>query len=273
MSGTRQNLFVKAIRSIAGLLRVGMTFVVISRNWFFHVRFKGKAASTRARAEWMQQSAKALAGALRIRVQAQGAPPQSGLIVCNHLSYLDILVLGAGHPTLFVSKAEVRSWPWIGWLTECAGTLFINREQRGDVARLKDRIQALLGEGVPIAFFPEGTSTHGEQVLPFRASLLEPASANNCPVTPASLAYHLKHGSVVEEVCFWRDMTFGPHLWNLLSKPEIEASVVYGETVIASADRKTLAQSLHASVCALRSRHPFNRKTAAEPLGDLLNAG
>ncbi len=242
---------------MVGMTRLLGAFFMISVRWFSGVRFRGKASSTRARAEWMQQSAQALADALRIRVHSKGATPTRGLIVCNHLSYLDILVLGARHPTLFVSKSEVRSWPWIGWLTECAGTLYINRAQRADVARLKDRIRELLGEGVPIAFFPEGTSTHGEQVLPFRASLLEPASANKCPVTPASLAYRLKRGSVVEEVCFWRDMTFGPHIWNLLSQRDIEASVVYGETVIADTDRKVLAQSLHARVCQLQSQHDF----------------
>jgi 1-acyl-sn-glycerol-3-phosphate acyltransferase len=242
---------------MVGTVRLLAAFFMISVRWFFTVRFLGKASSIRARAEWMQRSAQSLADALGMRVHSKGAAPTQGLIVCNHLSYLDILVLGARHPTLFVSKAEVRSWPWIGWLTECAGTLYINREQRTDVARLKDSIHQLLGEGVPIAFFPEGTSTHGEQVLPFRASLLEPASANRCAVTPASLAYHLKGGSVVEEVCFWRDMTFGPHIWNLLSKSGIEASVVYGETVIADADRKVMAKSLHASVCALGTQHPF----------------
>ena len=249
----------KSLRSMVGMFRLLGVFFMISMRWFSEVRFKGRASSFRARAEWMQQSAQSLADVLRVRVHSRGVAPAHGLIVCNHLSYLDILVLGARHPTLFVSKSEVRSWPLIGWLTECAGTLYINREQRTDVARLKESIQQLLGQGVPIAFFPEGTSTHGDQVLPFRASLLEPATVHQCPVTPASLAYHLKDGSVVEEVCFWRDMTFGPHIWNILSKREIEASLVYGETVIAGTDRKVLAKSLHASVCELRSQHPFRR--------------
>ncbi len=232
-------------------------FARITLRWFTTVRFPGKARSTPHRAVWMKESAQALADYLRLQVRFSGELPQGGLIVSNHLSYLDILVLGVARPTIFVSKYEVRFWPWVGWLTHCAGTLYINREQRKDVARLKDSIADKLREGLPIAFFPEGTSTGGGEMLPFRPSLLEPASATGCVVTPACIAYRLPDGgSVSEEVCYWKDMTFGPHIWNLLSKPRIEASVIFGKPVIADPDRKVLANTLYAAVSELRSRQP-----------------
>ena len=233
-------------------------FAKISIRWFTTVRFPGKADSMPHRAAWMKESAQALADFMNVSVRFSGTPPDGGLIVSNHLSYLDILVLGVARPTIFVSKYEVRFWPWVGWLTQCAGTLYINREQRKDVARLKDSIREKLREGLPIAFFPEGTSTGGGEVLPFRPSLLEPASATGCAVTPASIAYHLPEGgSVSDEVCYWKDMTFGSHIWNLLSKQKIEASVIFGSTVTADPDRKVLARTMHEAVSALRLKHPW----------------
>lgn len=243
---------------ILRVLQLIGVFFRISWRWYATVQWKGHAGSIQHRAVWMKESAQALADSLRLRVRFSGTPPDQGLIVSNHLSYLDILVLGVARPTIFVSKYEVRSWPWLGWLTNCAGTLYINREQRKDVARLKESIEQRLADGLPIAFFPEGTSTGGDAMLPFRPSLLEPASATQCQVTPACIAYHLPGGgSVMDEVCYWRDMTFGPHLWNLLGKSSIEASVIYGTPRAADPDRKVLAKALQLEVEALRHQQPW----------------
>jgi 1-acyl-sn-glycerol-3-phosphate acyltransferase len=102
--------------------------------------------------------------------------------------------------------------------------------------------------------FPEGTSSGGDSVLPFRSSLLEPVAHQSFPVTPVLLSYDLDVGMASEEVCYWRDMTLFPHLMNLLAKREIRATVTFGEPRVHDADRKELARQLHAEVLALKNR-------------------
>ena len=202
----------------------------------------------RARGKWLQRWSRHILKLLRVNVSYIGLPPAKGLLVSNHLSYLDVLLLASAQPTVFVAKSEVRSWPLIGWMTRCAGTLFINRQRKSDVANLTPAFDPVVNQGITLALFPEGTSTRGDKVLPFFSSLLEPAVANQWPVAAAWIGYKLKNGSVSDEVCYWRDMTFFPHFLNFLSKESIQATVVYAEPVQPGIDRKRLARKLHARV-------------------------
>ena len=111
---------------------------------------------------------------LNVEVTTRGTPPQAGLLACNHLSYLDIVVLAGTNRQVFLSKAEVRNWPIIGALTRCAGTLFVRRERKSDVAELQTAFAEVVTQGLPITIFPEGTSSDGATVLPFFSALLEP---------------------------------------------------------------------------------------------------
>src|SRR5206468_7247522 len=124
-----------------------------------------------------------------------------------------------------------------GWLTRWAGTIYLKREQRSDVVRVSQQFAPAIGERLPVAVFLEGTSTGGDCVLPFRPSLLEPAAANDWPVTPVWLGYSMKQGSVADEVAYWRDMTLAPHLLNLLTKDDIVAQVAFGEPWPRGLDR------------------------------------
>jgi 1-acyl-sn-glycerol-3-phosphate acyltransferase len=107
---------------------------------------------------------------------------------------------------------------------------------------------ALMRTGFVVVVFPEGTSSDGQQVLPFFSSLLEPAVAGGGPVTPAFIRYELSDGSVADEVCYWGDMTFGPHFLNLLTKREIRAQVRYGDARPPGQNRKQLARELQQAV-------------------------
>jgi 1-acyl-sn-glycerol-3-phosphate acyltransferase len=111
----------------------------------------------------------------------------------------------------------------------------------------------ILETGTVITIFPEGTSSSGETVLPFRSSLLEPAAANDWPVTPACVTYALSDGTVSEDVAYWRDMTFVPHFFNLLSRRRVIGRVSYGEPIRGIRDRKELTRQLHAAVCRLKA--------------------
>ncbi len=224
-------------------------------DFVFCIWLRGKARSPRARAEWLQRWSRRHLRNLNAEIKRHGQPPSRGLLVSNHLSYLDILVLAEAQPMVFLSKAEVRNWPLIGWLTRCAGTLFIQREQKSDVARANAQFAAVVEQGLVLAIFPEGTSTGGNTLLPFRSSVLAPAVEQRWVITPAWIGYSLEDGLVEEEICYWRDMTFGPHALNLLSKRRVTVHVAYAASIDAGSDRKELARQLHAQVCDLAERY------------------
>ena len=203
---------------------------------------------------WIQAHATSIRDALEIRCRHRGAAAAGGLILCNHISYLDILVLASASPVVFVAKSEVRGWSILGWLASKGGTLFVRRNKRSDVARVGQELARTIAGGVPVLLFPEGTSSDGQAVLPFHSSLLEPAVAGGWPVTPAALAYRLEGGSVAEHVSYWGEMTFLPHFLRLLGLPAVEALVEFGAPMHPGKDRKLLARTLHEKVSHLHAQ-------------------
>jgi 1-acyl-sn-glycerol-3-phosphate acyltransferase len=255
----------KTFRAAFRLGCVLLLFLAAFLDFTFRLWLCGKARSIPARALWLKFWSRQFLRVLHLKVQFEGSLPTRGILASNHLSYVDILVLGSLHPLVFVSKSEVASWPVIGALTRCAGTLYIVRREKSDVIRLGDEMTRVVNAGVVVSLFLEGTSSDGAQVLPFRSSLLAAAEEHHWPVTGAWIRYALSDGSVADEVCYWRDMTFGPHLFNLLSKKNIEAVVSFGTPLTDHMDRKEMARELHAQVCGLRDAH-FARQEIGEPL-------
>jgi 1-acyl-sn-glycerol-3-phosphate acyltransferase len=179
--------------------------------------------------------------------------PSSGLLVSNHLSYLDIVVLSSIQPCVFVAKRDVASWPLFGWLAHAAGTIFVDREQRFSRGKAVDVISDAIAGGSVVVIFPEGTSSDGSMVLPFKSALLESAVQLHCPVAGASIEYALDGGSVADEVCYWRDMTLVPHLLNLLFKREIRANYSFSSAEIRAGNRKEIARELRDQIVSMRS--------------------
>lgn len=236
------------LRVVARLtLFLGITGAgVIQHVWRY--RRTGRGNDPRVGAAWVQRWSRRSLTRVGIRAEHVGRVPTRGMVVCNHLGYLDIGVIAISGPMVFVSKAEVARWPFMGSLARCAGTLFLRRDQRAHVAEIGGAFRPIVESGTVVAIFPEGTSSGGDSVLPFRSSLLEPAAAHGWPVTPACITYEVTDGAVSEDVAYWRDMTFAPHLLNLLSKKAIVGRVEYGEPIEGVADRKELARRLHAEV-------------------------
>jgi 1-acyl-sn-glycerol-3-phosphate acyltransferase len=145
----------------------------------------------------------------------------------------------------------VRHWPLFGWLAQLAGTVFIERARRTHVGTVNREIQAALAEGVLVVVFPEGTSSNGETILPFRSSLLEPALAGGHEIAMSYLRYELADGDAKNDVCYWGDHLFFPHLLNLLGKKSICATLRFGKFQYATDDRKELAKRLRAAVMEL----------------------
>ena len=182
-----------------------------------------------------------------LRRVAVGTPMQGGgALVANHVSWLDIFVLNAGGCVVFVSKAEVAGWPGIGWLARATGTLFVTRDRHAagqDVARVRDR----LALGQTLVFFPEGTSTDGQRVLPFKATLFAPLIAMEMPVQPVTLSYRAPQEADPRAYGWWGDMDFGPHLLSTLAHPRQGSVTVSYHPIrqtVAGTDRKRLAQDL-----------------------------
>jgi 1-acyl-sn-glycerol-3-phosphate acyltransferase len=214
-------------------------------------------SSTARRASWLQYSSRRVLGIFKTSIQTSGSVPKSGLLVSNHLSYVDILVLSSITPAIFVAKREVKSWPVFGWFAKMGGTLFVDRERRTRVGQTTNEIQSALDQGALVVLFPEGTSSNGETVLPFKSSLLEPATRQTNSLFAGLIQYEIEDGDVGEELCYWKDMTLVPHLINLLGKKTIHASVRFTQLREGSTDRKELARQLHSEILRLKESPAF----------------
>jgi 1-acyl-sn-glycerol-3-phosphate acyltransferase len=215
------------------------------------VLLRSGSSGLEARALWLQAGCQRGLRIFNVETQATGPIPNCGLLVSNHLSYLDILVLSALTPSIFVAKRDVKSWPIFGWFARLGGTLFADRDRRTQVGQLTRELRTVLDKGALVVLFPEGTSSDGSKVLPFKSALLEPATNASHPVSVSLIEYQLEDGNVGEEVCYWKDMTFIPHLLNLLSKRRIKAFVSFAWPQPDSTNRKELARHLHSEVLKL----------------------
>ena len=189
-------------------------------------------------------------GALRIlgvRVARTGTPPPAGhLVVSNHLSYLDIIVLGSLLPVVFVSKSEVRNWPFVGLVATMAGTIYVDRGRKRDALRVLAHMQAALDRGDGVVLFPEATSTNGATILPFRSSLLAGAARLGASVRWLTLSYRTPPGAPAarDRVCWWGDAGFVGHFLRLCGLRRIDCAVHFGEPPMRSGDRKELGRIL-----------------------------
>lgn len=185
----------------------------------------------------------------------QGRPmTHRGAVVANHSSWLDIFTLNARKNVYFVSKAEVAKWPGIGWLARATGTVFINRDRREAAAQKKVFEDRLLA-GHKLLFFPEGTSTDGQRVLPFKSTLFaaffDQRLRDEMHIQPVTVRYVAPDGEDARFYGWWGDMDFGPHLLVTLgARKQGRVEVVYHPELDVSdfADRKALAEAAEVSV-------------------------
>ena len=225
-------------------------------DFLFRCAFRLENSAPTARALWLQCHSRRVLKIFRLEARVEGAVPTRGLLVSNHLGYLDIFVLASLAPIVFVAKREIKFWPVVGWLTQMGGTLFVDRERRVQVGLVNDEIQAALDRGALVVLFPEGGSSNGQTVLPFKSSLLEPAAQSTHPLTVSAIQYAIEDGDVVREVCYWGDHTFFPHLLNLLGKRVIRANVRFAPVKRTGADRKQLAVQLRGEILRLKAGGP-----------------
>jgi 1-acyl-sn-glycerol-3-phosphate acyltransferase len=251
------------------LWRLCIFLTAAARGLWLHRNLPPNATRLQC-AEWLHETCPHGLSALHVHVEVGGQLPISGLLVSNHLSYLDILVYSAALPCVFVSKAEVEDWPIFGRYARWAGSVFVRRHDRGDAARANVGVGESLKDGVPVVLFPEGTTTDGQRVLRFHSTMLQPAIDNAATITPCAIRYELEDGDAACEVSWWGDMKLLPHVWNLLGKKSVRARIVFGEPITAAGDRKQLSRVMHQEVMQLHDElTQGNRETVRElqPVG------
>jgi len=176
---------------------------------------------------------------------------EHGVIVSNHISWLDIFVINALYPCRFVAKAEIRSWPLAGWLVAQAGTVFIARGNKRDLRNIFKGLVQALKEGQRVAFFPEGTTAAQGTLLPFHANLFEAAVDGKVQVQPFALSYVDAHGQPHGAVDFIGDMTFAQSVINILDGKPVRARLaVLAPLEGEGAHRRELAQAAQEAIAA-----------------------
>ncbi len=227
---------------------------IVSTFGLYGLWFVASPLVTRKR-RWRQTIFRAWALAFviisRMRVEIVGEPPKPPFfLVSNHLSYTDVPALCVAAGGVFVAKGEIENWFLAGRIVKDMGAIFINRQNRRDIPRAGNLIIERLNAGEGVIVFPEGTSTKGENVLPFNSSFLEFAAKTDLPVSYASIGYTTADNQpgASNIVCWWEDISFGAHLFRLFQLREFTAVINFGEEPIMKTDRKELAAALRQKV-------------------------
>lgn len=219
--------------------------------WTIATRFSH--ANAQQRGEHIAQWSRGLLSLLNVTVSVHGQPVKCGpmLVVINHISWLDILVMLAAQPVCFVSKSEVKHWPLIGWLATQVGTLYIERTKARDALRVVHQIAEGLKAGQLIAIFPEGTTSNGQTVLPFHANLLQAAISAGSPVQAVALRYLELQGQPSMSPVFVGDDTLVSSVWRMLCAAPVTAQLDFLESVESQGlARRDLAQQLERLIAA-----------------------
>jgi len=241
----------RSFRSLVRIVRA-VGFLAV---WTVRMRLRRPAEGSEGYEDWRRAffggAVRGILDRLNVSVEATGEFPRTGgILVSNHLGYLDVFVLASLGPTVFVSRADVEHWPVLGPLTRWCSTIYIDRERRDQIPAVIETMADALSTGSQVVFFPEGTSGSGDTVKPFRASLFGVATEGGIPVHAATLSYATLPGDPVarDSVCWWGDDSFASHFFGLAGLREVRASVHFIEQPFTGDDRKELARRCHQAV-------------------------
>ncbi|UOA08070.1 1-acyl-sn-glycerol-3-phosphate acyltransferase [Methylobacter sp. S3L5C] len=179
---------------------------------------------------------KIFSGIMNLDIVLEGELPHPGtFLVCNHISWLDIIVIGQYLPAHFVAKSDILSWPIIGYLSRQGGTIFIRRGDKKHIKATTEQMLWILKQNNNIIAFPEGTTTQGDDVLSFHASLFQPALLTKSAIQPVALQYY---GLAKQQAPFVGDDDFLPHLIKMLSLDKIEVHVSFLPVINSSGSNR-----------------------------------
>jgi len=218
---------------------------------------------TRAeRAAWLSRFCARVLRGMDITFDIVGDIPMTGAVISNHLTYLDILIHSAMRPCVFVSKVELRKTPLLGWMSMMSGTVYVARGAGGSAAKAAEGMAKGFRDGLPVVFFPEGTTGVGDvPAMSFRSGLIAQTIEAGAPMRAAFIRYRLSPIDAAEGKTLRKDVHWGPeslmtHLWGFVGLHELHATIKFSDQPIkfseaAVKDRKVAAEEARAAVVAL----------------------
>ena len=241
---------------LRGAWRLARLVLHLLRGWLtIRWRFPGWSQARRDRA--VQDWSQAMLAILGLQLRIEGQLLQQGplMLVCNHISWLDIAVLHAAVHCRFISKDDIRAWPVLGTLASGGGTLYISRASRRDALRVVHQMAQALRQGDVLALFPEGTTGDGSTVLPFHANLLQAAIAADAPVQALGLLFEdAATGAPSFAPCYVGDETLLDSAWRTVCAPPLRAVLRCAPVQSAQGrQRREFASALRDTVVGLRA--------------------
>lgn len=236
------------------LLFYGIAEVIITRP---HTRPE--------RAAWLSRTCSRMLRGMNVHVNTVGTVPMEGAVITNHLTFFDILAHSSIRPCVFVSKAELRKTPVLGWMSMMAGTVYVERGGGGSAAKAAEGMGKAFRDHIPLTFFPEGTTGTGDEtVMPFRSGLLANTIEVGAPITPGFIHYQLSPqdiaaGRTTRNDIHWGEQSLLQLLWRFCALHTLQLSIHFAEEPVhfsqsAVADRKIAAEEARSAVLAVSQR-------------------
>jgi 1-acyl-sn-glycerol-3-phosphate acyltransferase len=229
-------MFLRLFRSL--LLLADSLFFLVVGIVIHIVFFFANSLRPKIKAFGTMLWAKTACRILRVKVRLIGDTETrvSSFTVCNHISYLDIAVLSSIVPSVYVARHDMKSWPVVGWLACMAESVFIDRTSKKAALAAINEMEQKISNGLNVIVFPEGTTSDGRTISPFKSALFDLPVSGKMPVTPISIRYTHINGITTGEdkldsIAWYGDMKLFPHIWNLLGMASIDVSVYVGETI------------------------------------------
>lgn len=245
---------VRRIYRISGLLFWSMLMAVLSVPWQLGRGWDKNRKISRFTMIWTGGVARIVN--LRVKVTGQVPSGQGGLVVSNHLGYIDIITHGSMLPLRYAAKADIAGWPLLGWYLGLSRPIWTDRESKQASRKTLRDFAKTMRKGMYLIVYPEGTSTDGKDgIRPFKSTSFEAAIAGNVPIYPVLTSYRDVPGR--QTVCWYGDMTLLPHVWEVLGFERIDAEIRFLEPVQPEGrPRKELAAFVHDMMAKEYNRRP-----------------
>lgn len=238
---------------------IGIVIQLLCEGYFIHFTVKEKVLRRKRFTRLAQKIMAKCVKRFNIYIDVKNPPPENEvcLQVGNHMGFIDILAVGSLYPTCFVTSREMRETPVLGLLTEMGGCIYVERRKRANIVNEMQEMAREMQSGLRVLLYPEATSTNGEQVLPFKKTLMMSAAYANCPIRPYVFNYRLVNSEPVEfkhrdYVCWYGDQNFVAALWRSLQLVSVNVEIEFLPPIYPKPDddRSFVAEKAYEMVSA-----------------------